>query len=77
MGCMTKDEITAILDRVPGWPLERQQELAELALEIEADANSAPYIASAEELAAIDEGRTGGIASPEEVEAAFARLRRA
>jgi hypothetical protein len=73
---MTKDEITAILDRVPNWPLERQQELAELALEIEAEANREPYIASAEELRAIDEARASGIASREEVEAAFAHLRK-
>jgi hypothetical protein len=73
---MTKDEITAILERVPSWPLERQQELAELALEIEAEANGEPYFATAEELRAIDEARASGIASPEEVEAAFARLRR-
>lgn len=73
---MTKDEIAAILDRVPSWPLERQQELAELALEIEAEASDQPYIATPEELAAIDEARASGAASPEEVEAAFARLRR-
>lgn len=73
---MTKDEIAAILDRVPNWPLERQQELAELALEIEAEANGEPYSASAEELQAIDEARASGIASHQEVEAAFARLRK-
>ncbi len=74
---MTEDEITAILDRVPNWPSERQQQLAELALEIEAEAADEPYIATAEELAAIDEGLAGGVASDEEIEAAFARLRRA
>jgi hypothetical protein len=73
---MTKDEITAILDRVPSWPQQQQEELAEIALEIEAWANDEPYIASAEELAAIDEGSTGGTATPEEVAAAFAKFRR-
>jgi hypothetical protein len=73
---MTKDEIATILERVPTWPLERQQELAELALEIEAEASDEPYIASVEELAAIDEALASGTASPEGVEAAFARLRR-
>jgi hypothetical protein len=73
---MTKDQITAILNRVPSWPAERQQELAELALEIEAEAAGAPYVATPEELMAIDEARTGGLATPEEIEAAFARLRR-
>ena len=73
---MTKDEIAAILNRVPAWPLERQQELAELALEIEAEASNEPHVASAEELAALDEAIASGIASPEEVQAAYARLRR-
>jgi hypothetical protein len=74
---MTKDQVRAILNRVPSWPPERQHELAELALEIEAEATGNPYIATAEELQAIDEARAGGIATAEEVEAAFARLRRA
>jgi len=34
---MTKDQVQRILSRVPSWPEERQQELAELALEIEAE----------------------------------------
>lgn len=74
---MTKDQVRAILDRVPGWPPERQYELAELALEIEAEAAGNPYVATAEELEAIGEARAGGVATAEEVEAAFARLRRA
>jgi hypothetical protein len=73
---MTKDQITEILGRVPNWPIERQQELAELALEIEAEASDDPYVASEDELQAIDEARASGVATPEEVEAAFARLRR-
>jgi hypothetical protein len=73
---MTKDEIAAILDRVPAWPLERQQELAELALEIEAETNDELYIATAEELAAIDEGLSGRTATDEQVAAAFAKFRR-
>lgn len=73
---MTKDEIIAILGRIPTWPLERQRELAELALEIEAETDAEPYIASVEELAVIDEALANGTALSEEVEAAFARLRR-
>jgi hypothetical protein len=34
---MTKDQVKAILERVPTWPEDRQQELAEVALEIEAE----------------------------------------
>ena len=73
---MTKDEIAAILDRVPNWPLERQQELSELALETEADTNDEPHIATAEELAAIDDGLSGRTATDDEVAAAFAKFRR-
>jgi hypothetical protein len=34
---MTKDEVKAVLERVPTWPDDRQQELVEIALEIEAE----------------------------------------
>jgi len=54
----------------------RQQELAELALEIEAEAAGEAYAATPEELAAIDEGLAGEAASDEEVAAAFAKFRR-
>jgi hypothetical protein len=73
---MTKDQIKKVLGRVPTWPEERQQELAELALEIEAELSGADYRATAEELAAIDEGLTCEAATVEEVEAAFANFRR-
>jgi hypothetical protein len=74
---MTKDQIEAVLRCVPTWPPERQQQLIEIALEIEAECDGEPYDATEDELRAIDEARASGIASPEEVEAAFARLRRA
>jgi hypothetical protein len=69
---MTKDQV---LKRVPTWP-DRQQELAELGLEIEAEVAGAEYDATPDELAAIDEGLTGEAASEGEVEAAFAVFRR-
>lgn len=74
---MTKEQIEAVLSRVPTWPVERQQQLIEIALEIEAECDGLPYEATEEELRAIDEARASGIATPEEVQAAFARLRRA
>ena len=40
---MTKDQVKAILARVPTWPDDRQQELAELALEIEAELTGGEY----------------------------------
>jgi hypothetical protein len=74
---MTKDQIKAVLERVPTWPEERQQELVALALEIEAEFAGAEYNATSNELAAIDEGLAGEAASDEEVAAAFALFRKA
>lgn len=74
---MTKDQVKAVLERVPSWPAERQQELAALALEIEAELAGGAYRATADELKAIDEGLEGAPASKDEVKAAFASFRRA
>jgi hypothetical protein len=63
-----------IFDRVQNWPAEAQEELAELALEIEAG-RSGVYHATPEELAAIDEADRSGVATPAEVAAAFTRFR--
>ncbi len=73
---MTKDQVKAVLERVPTWPEDRQQELAELALEIEAELAGAEYEATPNELAAIDEGLAEEVASEEEVKATFALFRR-
>ena len=72
---MTKDQVKAVLERVSTWPEDRQQELAELALEIEAELAGAEYDATPDELAAIDEGLAGEAASEEEVKVAFAVFR--
>ena len=69
---MTKDEVKAILERVPTWPEDRQHELAEIALEIEAEFTGAEYEATPDELAAIDEGLSGEVVSEDEVDAVFA-----
>jgi hypothetical protein len=73
---MTKEQVKAVLERVSSWPEERQLELAELALEIEAELTHAPYRVTRDQLKAIDEGLAGDAASEEEVAAAFARFRR-
>ena len=65
-----------MLDRVPTWPEDRQQQLAELALEIEAELAGAEYEATPDELAAIDEGLAGDAASEVEVKATFALFRK-
>jgi len=72
---MTKQQLKEILDRVPGWPQDRQEELAEIALAIEAGMKG-EYHATPEELEAIDEGLKGEAASEEEVERTFATFRR-
>jgi hypothetical protein len=74
---MTKDQLKTVLERIPSWPQERQQELVELALEIEAELAAGTYHATSDELQAIDEGLAGDAASEAEVRAAFARFRRA
>jgi len=74
---MTKDQVKAALARVPTWPDDRQQELAELALEIEAELAGAEYDATPDELIAIDEGLTGEAASEEEAKGAFAVFQQA
>ena len=72
---MMKTDLKAVFERISTWPEDRQRQLAELALEIEAEMSESAYEASSEELQAIDEGLAGEAASQEEVEAAFASFR--
>ena len=58
----------SILERVASWPTEDQEELSELAREIEAR-RTGIYRLSEEERAAIDASRRGPLASDDEVEA--------
>jgi predicted transcriptional regulator len=68
-----------ILERVEAWPQAAQDELMDIALEIEAELND-PYDATPEEIEAIDRGlrdaAEGRFATPEQVEAVFAKHRR-
>jgi hypothetical protein len=68
------------LERARAWPEEAQDELAEIALEIEAELAAGDYRATPEELEAIDEAlgqvARGELATREEVEAAFRTFRR-
>ena len=66
---VTKD----VLKRVPSWPEEDQEELAELAQEIESR-RAGVYLLSADEKAAIDAARRTGIASEDKVGAFWRRL---
>ena len=67
-------KIKEILDHVASWPEEDQEELADLARDIEAR-RSGVYRATAEELKSLDIAERSGIASPEEVEAVFRSFR--
>jgi hypothetical protein len=70
MAPMTKK----LLQQMESWPEEDQQELAEYARDIEAR-RTGVYQATPEELLAIEEAERSGIASDEEVEAAFHSFR--
>jgi predicted transcriptional regulator len=78
---MTAKALKDVLARAQSWPEHAQAELAAIALEIEAELAGDKYHASPEELAGIDRGlkaaREGRFASGAEVEAVFAKHRRA
>jgi hypothetical protein len=67
--------IKELFEQVASWPQEDQEELAELARQIEAR-RTGVYRATPEELRALDDAEQSGIASEEEVEAAFRSFRR-
>ncbi|MCW5714111.1 MAG: hypothetical protein KIT43_06340 [Bauldia sp.] len=64
-----------LLKRAETWPASVQDELVEFATELERNL-SGEYVLSPEEIAALDAAERSGIASPAEVEAAFARFTR-
>jgi hypothetical protein len=64
--------VRSILERVESWPAEDQEELSELAREIEAR-RTGVYRLSDEERAAIDAARRGPFATDDEVEAFWQR----
>jgi hypothetical protein len=65
-----------LLARVENWPEAEQAELAEI-LELIEVRHRGEYNATPEELQALDEAESSGIASEGEVEAAFETFRRA
>jgi ParB-like chromosome segregation protein Spo0J len=70
-------DVKNMLSRVANWPEEDQDELAQIALEIEARRHGV-YHATPEELRAIDEALAavarGEVATDAEVEAVFAKV---
>jgi hypothetical protein len=69
-----------IVHRADAWPDFAQEELAQLAREIDAEVNAGVYRATPDELAGIDRGLTdsadGKFVGAEQVEAVFAKHRR-
>lgn len=76
---MKTKQLTEALARVETWPADVQNELAELALELDAGVNGGAYRPTPDELAGIDRGlraaADGRFASDTQVEAAFAKFR--
>lgn len=74
-GFMAAKVLKEALERVETWPVEAQEELAEIACEIEAGLKGDTYRATSPELAGIDRGlkaaREGRFAPDEQVEAAL------
>ena len=74
---MKTKELTAILERVESWPEAAQQQLAEIALEIEQDLKG-EYQATPAEREGIERGladaRAGRFATDEQVEEALAKF---
>jgi predicted transcriptional regulator len=78
---MASKTLNEAMRRVESWPEAAQEELAEIALEIDARVKGGSYHASPDELAGIDRGleaaREGRFATDEAVEAVFVKHRRA
>ena len=76
---MKTKKLTEILERVERWPAQAQDELAEIALDIENNLGKGDYEPTPEEQAGIERGLQaadeGRFATDDQVEAALARLR--
>ncbi len=77
---MASKALEEAMRRAETWPAEAQEELAEIALEIDASLRGGTYHATLEELEGIDRGlkaaREARFATDEEVEAVIAKHRR-
>jgi predicted transcriptional regulator len=76
---MTAKALADAMKRVETWPEEAQEELAGIALEIDAALKGGAYQATPDELAGIDRGlravEQGWFGAPEDVAAVFAKHR--
>ena len=78
---MKTKQLSEVLERIESWPAHAQDELAEIARDIEDSLKRGDYEPTAAELAGIDRGlkaaAEGRFATDEQVEAALAKLRNA
>ena len=76
---MLTKRLTAVLERIAAWPPEAQDALAEFALDLDGGFKGGDYEPTAEEMAGIDAGlrcaAEGRFATPQQLEAAFAKFR--
>ena len=72
---MRKDDVKAVLSRVLTWPAEAQREAVATLRAIEEEWVGGDYHATPEELKAIDEADHTGVATEDEVEAAYRTFR--
>jgi len=76
---MKTKQLTEVLERVESWPAHAQDELAEIAREIDESLTSGDYEPNKAELAGIDRGlkaaAEGRFATREQVDTALAKLR--
>jgi predicted transcriptional regulator len=76
---MKTKKLIEVLQRIEAWPPEAQNALADFALDLDAGFKDGVYEPTAEELAGTERGlrdaAEGRFASPQQVEAAFAKFR--
>ena len=76
---MKTKQLAEVLERIERWPAHAQDELAEIARDIEEKLSNGEYELSEAELAGIDRGlqasAEGRFATQEQVDAALAKLR--
>jgi predicted transcriptional regulator len=76
---MKTKQLAEVLERIENWPARAQDELAEIARDIDESLSKGEYEPSEAELAGIDRGlqaaAEGRFATNEQVDAALAKLR--
>ena len=76
---MKSKRLAQVLERIESWPAQAQDELAEIANDIDEGISAGEYQPTEAELAGIDRGLKaadeGHFATDQEVEAALAKLR--